>query len=170
MSTRVLLVSDTHGNVDGLVQAVENCKGQYDMVVHCGDSEMSLSYLQKIVGDVPIHIVQGNCDSEYDAYKNDVFEIEGHVCFLVHGHRQRVHWGVEELLEKAEEYGADVVFYGHTHVPDYQVDWDLGITVLNPGSLTFPRQDDRMRTYMTVEFREDGEIIPMISTVKGWRL
>ena len=168
MSTKVLVISDNHGNIDCLLKAKKNCRDQYDMVVHCGDSEMDMKMLQEVFGDVPIHVVQGNCDYGFDGCKDDIFEVEGHVCYLVHGHRQRVSWGLEELEEKACEYGADVVFFGHTHKPEYFVDWDMDITMLNPGSISWPRQEDRMRTYMVVEFRDDGQIVPMLSTLKGF--
>ncbi len=47
-------------------------------------------------------------------------------------------YGDEDAVEAARENGADILVYGHTHVPEIRQDG--GILVLNPGSLTFPRQ------------------------------
>lgn len=45
--------------------------------------------------------------------------------------------------------------FGHTHKPC--LDMRKGITVLNPGSLSFPRQDGRRPSYMLMEIDREGE-------------
>ena len=45
--------------------------------------------------------------------------------------------------------------FGHTHRP--YLSQEEGLTVLNPGSLSFPRQDGRKPTYMLMEIDENGE-------------
>ena len=50
---------------------------------------------------------------------------------------------------------ADIVMFGHTHKPYFsQKD---GLTVLNPGSLSYPRQDGRKPSYMVMEIDEEGK-------------
>ena len=44
--------------------------------------------------------------------------------------------------------------FGHTHKPFFER--KNGLTVLNPGSLSFPRQDGRKGSYMIMEIGEDG--------------
>ena len=45
--------------------------------------------------------------------------------------------------------------FGHTHKPYFsQKD---GLTVLNPGSLSYPRQDGRKPSYMVMEIDEEGK-------------
>lgn len=44
--------------------------------------------------------------------KEDVFELGDHVAFVTHGDVYGVSWGEEELVSRAQEMGADVVFYG----------------------------------------------------------
>ena len=46
--------------------------------------------------------------------------------------------------------------YGHTHVPFLEQSSTL--TVLNPGSISRPRQSSHIRTYAVIEFQEDGEV------------
>ena len=45
--------------------------------------------------------------------------------------------------------------YGHTHRPFYKtID---GVTILNPGSLGYPRQAGHIPTYMIMEVADNGE-------------
>ena len=46
--------------------------------------------------------------------------------------------------------------YGHTHKPFFEQ--KNGITVLNPGSLSFPRQEGRKGSYMLMEISPDGSL------------
>ena len=48
----------------------------------------------------------------------------------------------------------DIVMYGHTHYP--HLDRGDDITLLNPGSLTYPRQEGRAKTFMIMELDEQG--------------
>ena len=50
----------------------------------------------------------------------------------------------------------DMVIYGHTHRP--VIDGQSEIMVLNPGSLTYPRQEGRKYTYIIMEIDEEGEV------------
>ena len=55
--------------------------------------------------------------------------------------------------EEGAARNADIIMFGHTHRPYFE-ERD-GITVLNPGSLSFPRQEGRKSSYMILE--TDGE-------------
>ena len=60
--------------------------------------------------------------------------------------------GEAHLQEEARRRGADIVMYGHTHVPALTIDADL--VTLNPGSLTYPRQQGRQATYMVMKLEK----------------
>ena len=45
--------------------------------------------------------------------------------------------------------------FGHTHKP--YLDVQEGLTVLNPGSLSYPRQEDRRPSYIWMEIDEEGK-------------
>ena len=49
-----------------------------------------------------------------------------------------------------------MLIYGHTHIPHYEV-LDDGFIILNPGSISLPRQSDMNRTYAVLEI-EDKEV------------
>ena len=74
---------------------------------------------------------------------------------LTHGHYYYVNTGIVRLKEEALDRGVDIVMYGHTHRP-MLVEED-GLIILNPGSLTYPRQEGRRPSYIIMEIEEDGE-------------
>ena len=75
-------------------------------------------------------MAEGNCDYNFSRDKEDIFELGDHVAFVTHGDAYGVSWGEEELVSKAQEMGADVVFYGHTHCPAFHY-YDLIREVLH---------------------------------------
>ena len=104
----------------------------------------------------PVYMVRGNCDWSLQAPDFQVFRIHGHRIAMTHGHRQHVNMGIDTLKYWAQEKEADVVMYGHTHVPF--VEQSSLMTVLNPGSISRPRQSDHIPTYAVIDFAENGEI------------
>ena len=60
----------------------------------------------------------------------------------------------EYIREEGKARGAEIVMFGHTHRPFFED--DNGIIVLNPGSLSFPRQEGRKGSYMILEMDQDG--------------
>ena len=58
-------------------------------------------------------------------------------------------------MDEAKDRGAQIAMFGHTHKP--YLDIRENITVLNPGSLSFPRQDGRKPSYMLMELDREGE-------------
>ena len=79
---------------------------------------------------------------------------------LTHGHYYSVSLGPERLIKEARAGGFDIVMYGHTHRPFYEVDkkdGDKDLIVLNPGSLSYPRQDGHRPSYMLMDIDRDGE-------------
>ena len=74
---------------------------------------------------------------------------------LTHGHYYYVSVGTRDLVEDAKANGCNVVMFGHTHIPFVNQD-DPELTILNPGSLSFPRQEGRRPSYIMMEIGEDG--------------
>ena len=59
------------------------------------------------------------------------------------------------IKEEGKSRHVDIVMFGHTHKP--YLDMGEDITVLNPGSLSYPRQVGRKGSYMILEINEDGK-------------
>ena len=74
---------------------------------------------------------------------------------ITHGHRYYIGMGNEMLKKEAVAQGADIVMYGHTHRPEIEIKDD--ITILNPGSLSYPRQYGRKPSYIIMEIDSRGE-------------
>ena len=79
---------------------------------------------------------------------------------LTHGHYYNVSVGAEYLKQEARARGFDIVMFGHTHRPFYEVEkkeGDKDLIVLNPGSLSYPRQDGHKPSFMLMEIDKEGE-------------
>ena len=158
---KVLVISDTHGN-DTNFNDVWDKEKLVDYIIHCGDVEGRADYIRnKTPG--PCCIVSGNCDFWGSLPPFVEFDIEGHHIFITHGHRQGVRQGFDGILRAARMHGAEIVCFGHSHVP--VLEWQEGILLCNPGSLTYPRQFSRNPSYIVLEITEsqiDGNIYEII--------
>lgn len=150
---RILVISDSHGKNDDVKQVLEQA-GEIDMFIHLGDIERGPEYI-KGLAKCETHMVAGNNDYDIALPDTDSFMIADKKVFITHGHRFYVGSGVEKLRQYALDNGYDIVMYGHTHVPFLDIGKD--VTVLNPGSLSYPRQDGRKHTFMLIEVDKEGE-------------
>lgn len=152
---RVLIVSDTHRRNDNYFKVLEKEKN-LDLIIHCGDSEGS-EYALSESADCPVQLVTGNNDFFSSLPRELELDIEGYKVWVTHGHNYYVNMGDEFIKEEARARGMDIVMYGHTHRP--VINENKGIIAINPGSLTYPRQEGRKPTYiiMEVEKKEVGK-------------
>ncbi len=150
---RVLIISDTHGRHTGLDRALEEA-GDIDLFIHLGDVEGGEEYINAVV-DCEKHMVRGNNDFFSDLPREEEFYIGKYKVFITHGHAYYVSLNPEYITEEGAARKADIVMFGHTHKP--YLEQKDGITVLNPGSISFPRQEGRKGSYMIMEIDEGGE-------------
>ncbi len=151
---KVLIVSDTHGREYALEKIVRKV-GAFDRLLHLGDVEGGEERIREIVGSVPADIIAGNNDFFCDLPNDRTLMIGRYKVWMTHGHRYFVHGGPLYIKEEARKRGVDVVMYGHTHRPYLEVEPDL--TVLNPGSVSLPRQENRKSSFAIMELDRDGE-------------
>lgn len=150
---RALIVSDTHGKHRNLDRAL-NAVGPVDMFIHLGDVEGGETYIDAVV-ECEKHIVRGNNDFFSDLPREEEFMLGSKRVFISHGHNYYVSLDPETIKGEGRARNADIVMFGHTHRPYLDVDKD--ITVLNPGSLSYPRQEGRRGSYMILEMDETGK-------------
>ncbi|MBQ8558708.1 MAG: metallophosphoesterase [Tyzzerella sp.] len=150
---RILIVSDTHGSHCNLDEVLEREK-DIDMLLHLGDVEGDDDYIEAVM-ECPVHIVAGNND--YFSYlpREKEIQIGKYKVFMTHGHNYYVSMSTERLKQAARQRGVDIVMYGHTHRPKIDVSDD--VIVINPGSLSYPRQEGRKATYVIMEINRAGE-------------
>ena len=144
---KILIVSDTHRK-DGNLQWVMEKEKPFDMLIHLGDAEGSEYYIT--------HWADPGCELEMVLGNNDFFSnlererdlmIGKYKTLLTHGHYYHVSLSTEYLKEEARSR-------------DFEIDRKKGqkdLIVLNPGSLSYPRQEGRRPSYMIMEIGEDGE-------------
>ena len=73
----------------------------------------------------------------------------------VHGHMQSVHYDYSELVDMAERNGCDIALFGHLHIPVFERHGD--VAVINPGSISLPRQRSRVKTYGILTVDDTGD-------------
>ncbi|MDO4333703.1 MAG: metallophosphoesterase [Eubacteriales bacterium] len=153
---RILIVSDTHRRDGNLTWALEKT-GPVDMLIHCGDVEGSEEFIRSIA-NCPVHMVAGNNDFFSGLPREEEFMIGNYKVWLTHGHNYYVSMGNELIKDEAAARGINIVMYGHTHKPVIDIaKTSAGVTAVNPGSLSYPRQDGRRPTFILMEIDKKGQ-------------
>lgn len=150
---KILIVSDTHRKNDLYVKLCEEL-APLDMVIHCGDIEGS-EYIINEAARCPVKMVAGNNDFFSDTKRDEEFSIGKYKIWVTHGHHFYVSMDNEILKDEAKSRGIDIVMYGHTHKPVIDIETD--VVAINPGSLTYPRQEGKKPSYVIMEIDDEGE-------------
>lgn len=150
---KVLIVSDTHKKNDNYFRVLE--QQNPDMVIHCGDAEGSEDALTE-AASCPVQIVLGNNDFFSYLPRELTLDIGPYKVWVVHGHNYYVSMGNENIKREAALRGMDIVMYGHTHRP--VVDTDGDVIAVNPGSLSYPRQEGHRPSYAIMELDDRDEL------------
>ncbi len=128
---RILVLSDSHGNVDAMVRCVE--RSQPDAILHLGDCLNDAEALHRQYPAIPMQTVPGNCDWGALEQPEVLTEYGGVRILMMHGHTRHVKNGTMSAVCAAREVGARILLFGHTHRP--LVDHDGSLWVMNPGSV-----------------------------------
>ena len=159
---KVLIVSDTHGKENTLDEVLLR-ETPFDVLIHCGDVEGQEDYLEAAL-DCPAYIVAGNNDFFSDLPREEELWLGDYRVMLTHGHYYGVSMGTSRLEEEARARGFDIAMYGHTHRPELKIEDDL--TVLNPGSISYPRQWGHEPSFILMEIDRDGQAHYTINYLK----
>ena len=160
---KVLIVSDTHRRNDHFFDVLKMVE-PVDMVIHCGDNEGSEYAITANVG-CPVQMVAGNNDFFSQLPSELEFGIGKYHIWVTHGHNYYVSMGTEFLKQEARVRGVDIVFYGHTHRPKIE----LGdVIAINPGSISYPRQDGRKPSYVLMDIDRFGEAHFTLRYIDGY--
>lgn len=151
---RILIVSDTHRKNENFIKVLEK-ESLVDEVIHCGDIEGSEYFFSRSAG-CPVKMVMGNNDFFSDLPRELQIRVGKYNALVTHGHNYRVSMGYEMIKREALARGMNMVICGHTHKP--VVDFSDEVAVLNPGSLSYPRQEGRRPSYILMEVSDSGEV------------
>lgn len=128
---KAAVFSDTHSNTALMLEAVRRYRP--DVLIHLGDHARDAELLRDEFPDIPLYNVRGNCDLASGAADTELVPLGPVKAFITHGHLYSVDYGrIDSLVYAAQEQGAQLAMYGHTHKPLHE---QLGgVTVLNPGT------------------------------------
>ncbi len=151
---RILVISDSHGSVSGIEAAIEQ-HPEAEHIIFLGDGAAQIEQIQYYYSKPTYHIIAGNCDwsSEYPYQR--IISISGVKVFACHGHNLDVKYGLERLCSIAEQSGAKIVLFGHTHCA-YE-EYRNGLYIMNPGSIALPR-DTMRKSYGLLDITDKGII------------
>lgn len=153
---KILIVSDTHRRDENLKKVIEE-NLPLDMFIHLGDAEGSENRICDWVNkECRMEMVLGNNDFFSMLDREREIKIGKYRALLTHGHYYGVSVGTERIKEEARARGCDIAMFGHTHKPYLKRSED--IIVLNPGSLSFPRQGGRQPSYIVMEITDRDEV------------
>lgn len=148
---KIMIASDTHQRDGELLECIRE-EEPLDMFIHLGDFEGNDSVKRirnTVLPPCSTFFVSGNNDYFMDLPKELVVQIGPYRVFLTHGHRYGVGMGIDFLCEEAKLRQCDIVMYGHTHIPCMEN--RNGVLALNPGSISYPRQANRRKSYLIME-------------------
>ena len=149
---KVLFASDLHGSeyyIERLLRRMAEEKPERlvllgDLLYHGPRNDLPKGYDTKAAAALlnsvspPPVCIRGNCDGEVDQMMLSfpiladfaVLFLDGRTVYLTHGHHR------EEAASAL--HPGDILFYGHTHVPDYAS--HDGVWYINPGSVSIPKE------------------------------
>ena len=146
---RILVLSDSHGNLENMVQAVERESPR--MILHLGDCWREAERLHDRYPDLPFHQVPGNCDFRPGEPTEQLLFVGDKRVLMCHGHTYRVKQSLLLAGYAAEEQNLDLFLFGHTHQP--LVDMRGKTLFLNPGSI-----GDYFRPFYGIVTLENGRL------------
>lgn len=139
---KVLIFSDSHGE-NSLMEKIINFE-EPDIIIHCGDHCLSN---EKYLNERFTYYVRGNNDSI--GIREHIFKIENLNFLLTHGDDFcYFNYDFNSLIKYAKEIGVNVALIGHSHKEEF-IKKD-GITIINPGSISFPRNVSHKKTYAVI--------------------
>lgn len=160
----ILVISDTHGRHYAIEEVLSRLNFRPRAVLFLGDGHRDLSVLsaERYAG-IEVYAVAGNCDGwstlTCDEPEVRTLVLEGCRIVMMHGHTFGIKYGHGEAIRYAEDQGADVLLFGHTHVPcAYMISAEetasgKPLIVANPGSLGEPR-DGRAASFGVLTVRK----------------
>jgi putative phosphoesterase len=164
---KALIVSDSHGLKQELQILKHRHEDEVQLMIHCGDSELSPT-AEELSGFIT---VQGNMDYLGQEFPNEAIEMLGTKCiYVTHGHLYDVKMSHLSLAYRAEETGATIACFGHSHVAEaYERE---GMLFINPGSIRLPRGSiEKTYAILTVDqdeaevhfYEMDGTVVEHLS-------
>ncbi len=159
---KLLLISDSHGRTDRVRRAIA-MHADADVIVFLGDGLEDFDDATEGISTMCI-CVRGNCDRRgmfraFPVKYTEQLSVNGHRLLFTHGDAFGVKHGWDALAAQADICGADIVVFGHTHVPMniYLSSRDTPLWLFCPGSIG-EGQNGRS-TFGLLTLTDDGGVL-----------
>ena len=118
---KCLIFSDSHGKELYMKRAIKS-HPDAEVIFFLGDGLSDFAEVSRDVKCAACFSVRGNCDLGSSAFsstdgKLDRINLLGKNVYFTHGDLYSVKYGTEKIEAMAEARGADIVLFGHTHIP-----------------------------------------------------
>lgn len=151
---RIAVVSDSHNNKEAVAlakKAIADC----DALLFLGDGENDLEELTEgFKGQV--YAVSGNCDFKMINPMERLIVLNGKRIYMTHGNRYNVSFGFNSIYYRGREVDADIVLFGHTHIPVIKHETEM--LLMNPGSVSSGRGIKFNRSIGFLEIAENQPV------------
>ena len=154
---KIAFIGDTHHNEKAINEVIKYVNEyKIDILIHLGDCVSDLSSIRSNF-EGTIYAVAGNCDYTTKYPREQIIEVNTKKIFFTHGDAFNVKSTLNSLSLKGESLGANIILYGHTHIPikEYYKD----ILIMNPGSIPKPSPCVRYGCIGYIEIDENGKTI-----------
>jgi putative phosphoesterase len=139
---KVVVVSDTHGDIDALRRVLVR-EYDADMFLHCGDVGAPKERI------TPFSAVRGNCDGSYPEYPySAIFDTPYGKIRMEHRPEDS-----ESFFDSLHQSGVRIFLHGHTH--EREESEVRGVKIYCPGSVSYP-EDSTEGTYLVLTIKEDA--------------
>ncbi|UNM97437.1 YfcE family phosphodiesterase [Ignatzschineria rhizosphaerae] len=140
---KVLVLSDSHGDVETMLDIIGHWENELDAVIFTGDGAEDLVEAAFIFKDLSFYAVTGNNDRMQAPNSRVNFPLEnelvlfGRKIYVTHGHIATYALVKQEVLRRALLAEASIALYGHLHIPEVYI--EDNIARFNSGSIAYPR-------------------------------
>jgi len=148
---KIGVISDSHEVLKYIDLAMEHLKDT-ELIIHAGDNYKDAMYIEKKY-KIKVIGVTGNCDNK--GIEEHIELLNGKKVFITHGHNYGVKMSISRLFYAGKQGNADIVIFGHSHIPFYAVEEEM--VLLNPGSLSLPRGGSK-KSCCIVNIEEDVKV------------
>lgn len=156
-----LIFSDSHYRTDKMCDIISKSP-RTDLIIHLGDNISDAKLLKATYPEIPLVYVAGNCDWPSENEPNEIMlDLEGVRVLIMHGHLRNVKSGYSFMMNVARQKKANIVMFGHTHIPLDMYDDELKL--FNPGSISRPK-DGHRPSFGTLTI-QNGQILTNVAYI-----
>ncbi|HBN85142.1 MAG TPA: YfcE family phosphodiesterase [Clostridiales bacterium] len=148
---KIVVFADSHRDNETMTFVVK--KERPELVIHLGDHITDAEHLQKDFPEIPMEMVPGNTDTVICyPYEKTIIKNKKRI-YITHGDRYNVQFGLSRIFYKGESVNADMILFGHTHIP--YLENEGGIWMMNPGRIGRVSRNSIQASYGIILLKND---------------